>query len=68
MFFNVVVQERMIDFTVEDFLCECASMTSAIENDLRRELEHIALRPETELLLELEDMASGGISRQNLDV
>jgi|LauGreDrversion4_2_1035121.scaffolds.fasta_scaffold332407_2 hypothetical protein len=49
----------MIEFTVEDFLCECASMTSAIEIDLRRELEHIALRPESELQRELESITSG---------
>ena len=50
----------MIDFTVDDFLCECAGMTSAIESDLRRELEHIAQRPETELQRELENIASRG--------
>lgn len=33
----------MIAFTVDDFLCECASMTSAMETELRRELEDIAL-------------------------
>jgi hypothetical protein len=41
VFFHFSWQERRIDFTVEDFICECASMTSAIENELRRELEDI---------------------------
>jgi hypothetical protein len=52
-------QDRMIDFTVDDFLCECSSMTSAIETDLRRELEHISQRPESELQRELEKSTSG---------
>ena len=30
------------DFTVEDFLCECASLTAATEAELRGELENIA--------------------------
>jgi hypothetical protein len=49
----------MIEFTVDDFLCECASMSSGMEADLRRELDNIADRPETELQREIEDIASG---------
>jgi hypothetical protein len=48
----------MIDFTVEDFLCDCASMTSAMETELRRELELIAGKPETELQRELDRITS----------
>jgi hypothetical protein len=51
-------QDRMIDFTVEDFLCDCASMTSAMETELRRELELIAGKPETDLQRELDSIAS----------
>jgi hypothetical protein len=51
-------QSRVIDFTVEEFLCDGASMTSAMEADLRRELEVIAGKPETELQRELDRIAS----------
>ena len=49
----------MVEFTVEDFLFECASMSSAMEADLRRELEHFAERSESELQREIEDISSG---------
>jgi hypothetical protein len=52
-------QDRMVEFTVDDFLFECASMSSAMEADLRRELEHLAGTSETELQREIEDISSG---------
>ncbi len=58
----------MIEFTVDDFLCECASMTSALEADLRRELDNIADRSETDLQREIEDFASGAGVAANFDL
>ncbi len=55
----------MIEFTVDDFLCECASMSSAMEADIRREIEHIAARPEPELQSEIENIAAGCAGAKN---